>query len=353
LDNRNKRLTLLTQDFFPNRGGLQEYLFEVAQRLGETIEVSVLTPVDGPLPPGCRFRRVVASSLNPFHLWRHLRRLSPDVLLLGHARLKMFLAGQLWGGYATVTYGNDFIAAQKRWHRPLFNALMRRSSPLMVNSNAMGERLQALGMQHPVVVLPGANPDRLAPAESPPPDPVLLTVSRLVSRKGIDTVLLSLPALLEEFPNLCYQIGGKGPERESLEALANDLGVARAVRFLGFVPDEALPDLYRSASVFVMPTREEVEASSVEGFGIVYLEASASGLPVVAASSGGAVEAVRDGQTGLLVPPDDPARLAEALGTLLREPELCRRLGRNGRRWVETEMNWDRAAREIREALFG
>ena len=114
--NRRPRLTILTQDFFPNRGGLQEYLFEVAQRLGESMDVSILTPVAGPLPPGPRFQRVVASSLNPIHLWRHLRHLSPDVLLLGHARLRMFLAGRLWGSYATVTYGNDFIAAQKRWH---------------------------------------------------------------------------------------------------------------------------------------------------------------------------------------------------------------------------------------------
>ncbi|HJS29264.1 MAG TPA: glycosyltransferase family 4 protein, partial [Anaerolineales bacterium] len=287
-----------------------------------------------------------------FYLWRQIRRLSPDVLLLGHARLRMFLAGQLWGSYATLTHGNDFLAAQRRWHRPLFNALMRRSRPLMTNSEAMGERLQALGMQPPVVVLPGANPDRLAPAGSPPLVPSLLTVSRLVSRKGIDTVLHALPALLEEFPGLRYCIGGQGSERDSLEALARQLGVREAVDFLGFVPEEALPDLYRSASIFVMPTREEVEEASVEGFGIVYLEASASGLPVVAASSGGAVEAVRHGETGLLIPPDDPAQLREALGRLLRDPELRHRMGRNGRRWVEEEMNWDRAARQLMETLF-
>ena len=352
MKNRRPRLTLLTQDFFPNRGGLQEYLFEVAQRLSETVDVTVLTPVRGALPPGSRFERVVASSLDPLYLWRQIRRHSPNVLLLGHARLRMFLAGQMWGSYATLTYGNDFLAAQRRWHRPLFNLLMSRSRPLMTNSNAMGERLQALGMQPPIVVLPGANPDRLAPAGAPPTEPTLLTVSRLVSRKGIDTVMHALPALLEEFPALQYQIGGLGPERENLEALARQLGVREAVKFLGFVPDEALPDLYRSASIFVMPTREEVEAASVEGFGIVYLEASASGLPVVAASSGGAVEAVRHGETGLLVPPDEPQQLSEALGRLLRDPGLCQRLGHNGRRWVEEEMNWDRAARQLKEALF-
>jgi phosphatidylinositol alpha-1,6-mannosyltransferase len=229
---------------------------------------------------------------------------------------------------------------------------MRRSSPLLANSNAMAERLQALGMYSPLVVFPGANPDRFAPAGTPPPEPVLLTVSRLVSRKGIDTVLCALPALLEEFPALRYRVGGQGPDRENLEALARQLGVSEAVEFLGFIRDDELPELYRSASIFVMPAREEVEAPSVEGFGIVYLEASASGLPVVAASSGGAVEAVRHGETGLLIPPDDPAQLNEALGRLLRDPELRRRMGQNGRRWVEEEMNWDRAARQLREALF-
>lgn len=127
--------------------------------------------------------------------------------------------------------------------------------------------------------------------------------------------------------------------------------MASATTFHGLVPDEELPDLYRKTHIFVMPTREEQEAASVEGFGIVYLEASASGLPVVAGHSGGAVEAVRHGETGFLVPPDDVGALSETLHRLLDDAELRRRLGENGRRWVEDEMNWDRAARQLADLL--
>ena len=96
-----------------------------------------------------------------------------------------------------------------------------------------------------------------------------------------------------------------------------------------------------------MPSRADYHAGSVEGFGIVYLEASASGLPVVAASSGGAAEAVLENETGLLVPPDDPQTLAHALLRLLNDPALRQRMGRAGRRWVENEMNWDRVGRQF------
>ena len=113
------------------------------------------------------------------------------------------------------------------------------------------------------------------------------------------------------------------------------------------VSDSELPDIYRRASVFVLPSRADYHAGSVEGFGIVYLEAGASGLPVVAAKSGGAAEAVVENETGLLVPPDDPPALTVALSRLLSDPEMRQRFGRAGRRWVESEMNWDRAGRQF------
>jgi phosphatidylinositol alpha-1,6-mannosyltransferase len=102
-----------------------------------------------------------------------------------------------------------------------------------------------------------------------------------------------------------------------------------------------------------MPAREEPETASIEGFGIVYLEASASGLPVVAGRSGGVAEAVREGETGLLVSPDDPVTLARALLLLLNDADLRNRMGNAGRRWVEEEMNWDRASRQFAEVVAG
>lgn len=344
-------LVIPTLDFLPNRGGQQEYLFELAQRLSEAYQVTILTPVDGLLPDESRFSRVVLPSTNPIRLWQAVRALRPDILLLGHAHPRLLFAGWLWGQYGMFTFGNDFLAAQRRWHKPFFNALLRRSQPLVAITHAMGARLRNLGMPAPAIVLPGTNPARFAPAPVPPSTPTLLTLSRLVPRKGIDTVLRTLPALLQIFPTLHYKIGGQGPDRERLQALATALGVADAVEFLGFVPDEKLPALYRNATIFVMPSREEQDVGSVEGFGIVFLEANASGIPVVASNSGGIVEAVKDGETGLLVPPDDSEALTQAIRELLSNPERCRSMGQAGRAWVENEMNWDRAGRELSEVL--
>ena len=176
---------------------------------------------------------------------------------------------------------------------------------------------------------------------------MLLSVARLVPRKGIDTVLQALPQLLVQSPDLQYWIVGNGPTRASLGQQAQELGLMHAVRFMDEVSDSDLPDIYRRATIFVMPARADYHAGSVEGFGIVYLEASASGLPVVAANSGGAAEAVIENETGLLVPSDDPPALTQALLRLLDDPALRQQMGRAGRLWVEREMNWDRVGREF------
>ncbi|MBI4543702.1 MAG: glycosyltransferase family 4 protein, partial [Gemmatimonadetes bacterium] len=118
------------------------------------------------------------------------------------------------------------------------------------------------------------------------------------------------------------------------------------VRFLGEIEDERLPGVYAAADIFVMAARDERDRDEVEGFGIVFCEANAAALPVVAGASGGVPDAVRDGETGLLVPPQDAAALADAVRRLLLDAGLRRRLGQGGREWVERYYNWDRAAVE-------
>lgn len=348
-------LAILTFDFLPVVGGVQTYLYEIARRLGETYRVAVVTPDPGTLPDGVRLKQVLPPGESVLGYWRVLPQLQPQRVLVGHAHPRLLLAAALYdrNGYATLTHGNDYLAAQSRWHSRLFNRLLAASQPLITNSGANAARLASLGIATPEIVYPGTDPNVFTPRASEPPlPPVLLTVARLVPRKGIDTVLQALSILCQAFPDLEYRVVGQGPDRKRLEALARQYEVDQNVRFLGQVPAAKLPDTYRSAHVFVMPTRHEPGAASIEGFGIVYLEASASGLPVVAAPSGGAAEAVRDGETGLLIPPDDPLALADALGRLLRDAELRRRLGQAGRRWVETEMNWDRAAQQLEQLLM-
>lgn len=342
-------------DFLPETGGVQIYLYEILNRLGKAHEIIVVTPVVGELPPSSAISKITLNQNNTISYWRMARQLRPERILVGHAHPRLLLAARLClpQDYATVTYGNDFLAAQRRWHRPIFNYLLAKSDPLITITNANAKRLRNLGLPKAIVVYPGTDPQRFVPPATVKEStaPTLLTVSRVVPRKGIDLVIKSLPALLEEWPGLQYVVIGDGPDRERLQNLTQQFDVVGTVRFLGRVSEAQLRQQYHQADVFVMPSREIVESGSVEGFGIVYLEAGACGLPVVAGRSGGAVEAVRDGETGFLVPPDDADALSETLQRLLADADLRRRLGENGRAWVESEMNWDRAAQEMAQAL--
>ncbi len=177
----------------------------------------------------------------------------------------------------------------------------------------------------------------------------LLTVARIEPHKGVDTVLQALPAILARAPDVHYAVAGAGAaaERAKLERLAEQLGVAGRVQFLGEVSERDLPALYGLATVYVGASRR-AERIGVEGFGISLVEASACGLPVVAGNSGGVPDAVRDGETGFLVPPEDPAAFSDAICRLLADDELARRVGAAGRRAVETYYNWDRVVRDLR-----
>jgi phosphatidyl-myo-inositol dimannoside synthase len=177
--------------------------------------------------------------------------------------------------------------------------------------------------------------------------PFVLTVARLDYHKGIDTVIRALPAVRAAYPTTRYVVAGIGAYGPYLERLVADLGLGDAVRFLGFVPDDELPALYNLASLFVMASRRH--ELLVEGFGISLLEASATGLAVIGGRTGGVPEAVRDGETGMLVNPDDSDAVAEGIKRLLGNKELRSQMGAAGRRAVESYYNWDRVARDFME----
>ncbi|WP_431979738.1 glycosyltransferase family 4 protein [Streptomyces qinglanensis] len=181
--------------------------------------------------------------------------------------------------------------------------------------------------------------------------PVVVCVSRLVRRKGQDTLVEAMPRVLEAVPDAVLLIVGGGPYRTGLERLAASRGLTDAVRFTGPVAWEELPAHYGAGDVFAMPCRTRRGGLDVEGLGIVYLEASATGLPVVAGDSGGAPDAVLDGETGHVVPGGSPARTADRLIGLLRDPALRTRMGTRGRQWVEERWRWDLLAERLRELL--
>ncbi|MBA2389165.1 MAG: glycosyltransferase family 4 protein [Geodermatophilaceae bacterium] len=184
--------------------------------------------------------------------------------------------------------------------------------------------------------------------------PTVVCVSRLVRRKGQDALITALPLLRKTVPDVALLLVGAGPDRARLQRLAERSGVAAAVRFCGAVPWTELPSYYAAGDVFAMPCRTRRGGLDVEGLGMVYLEASALGLPVVAGNSGGAPEAVQDGRTGYVVhDPQSAPAIARRLLPLLTDPGLAARLGAAGRDWVEREWRWDLLADRLAGLLSG
>ncbi|WP_025617224.1 glycosyltransferase family 4 protein [Salinispora cortesiana] len=181
--------------------------------------------------------------------------------------------------------------------------------------------------------------------------PVVVCVSRLVPRKGQDALIRALPEIRRRVPDAALLIVGGGPYRNGLGKLARQVGVERDVVFTGTVPAAELPAHYAAGDVYAMPCRTRNRGLDVEGLGIVYLEASATGLPVVAGDSGGAPDAVRDGETGFVVRGRDVAQLADRVATLLADRDLARQFGAAGRAWVEREWRWETQAARMTALL--
>lgn len=183
--------------------------------------------------------------------------------------------------------------------------------------------------------------------------PVVVVVSRLMPRKGQDTLIRALPLIHKQVPDAALLIVGGGPYRSRLETLVTQTGVPDSVVLTGGVPWEALPAHYAAGDVFAMPCRTRNRGWDVEGLGIVYLEAGAVGLPVIAGDSGGAPDAVLDGQTGYVVNGRDLGQVADRVSELLLDEDLAQRMGQRGRAWVEQQWSWPIVSRRLTDLLDG
>jgi len=170
---------------------------------------------------------------------------------------------------------------------------------------------------------------------------VIISVGRLVHRKGQDRLIAALPAIKVAVPNVHLVLVGVGPYQDHLEKLASKLNVVDCVTFIGRINYAELPKYICLGDIFAMPSRSRFFGLEVEGLGIVYLEASACGLPVVGGKSGGAPDAVLIGETGLVVDGTKPAEIAGACIELLNNPELCALMGAAGRAWIIENWRWD------------
>jgi phosphatidylinositol alpha-1,6-mannosyltransferase len=266
---------------------------------------------------------------------------------------------RVYGGppYVCWTHGEELAYARtSRELTLLLSKVHRGAAGFIANSHNTRRMLEAIGVaEHRIQVIhPGVDPERFGPSAAssdlrrrlaPAGGLVLLSVGRLQRRKGHDAVLRALLRLGGSADAMRYVIVGDGDERPRLQQLAADLGIQQHVTFVGEVSDSELPSYYGAADLFVHPNRDD--RGDIEGFGIVFLEAAAAGLPVIGGNSGGVPEALEDGVTGFLVDERDPWELVRKIRLLAESEDLRRRLGDAGRARVVREFTWDRAAARL------
>jgi rhamnosyl/mannosyltransferase len=269
-----------------------------------------------------------------------LARLQPDVVHV-HSPYPLgeLSAWLLTQARLIITHHSD-VVRQKGWlrlYRPLLREVLRQADRVIATSPRYIETSPWLRpVQDKCVVVPlGVDPRRFSPASTPfEGPPTLLFVGRLRYYKGLGTLLRALPDLAE----INLKVAGSGPMRDGWEALAAELDVAQRVDFMGRVDDAHLPALYHQAHAFILPSNARAEA-----FGMVLLEAMASGLPCITTELGtGTSWIVQHGITGLVVPPQQPLALGEAIQRLLSDPALRTQMGRAGRARVEAEFTQER-----------
>ncbi|MCH2419518.1 MAG: glycosyltransferase family 4 protein [Acidimicrobiales bacterium] len=369
-----RRHLLVTNDFPPKVGGIQSYLWELWRRLPAADIAVHTTPHAEALAFDSEQAFVVTRSREPVLLptptvVRRVRNLAErqgaelvvwdPALPVGHA------ARRVGRPYAVVLHGSEVtVPGRLPMARSILARVLRGASLVICAGNyPAAEAERAAGCTLPTVVVPpGVDTDRFRPLDEaerasvrrelglPVDAPLVVSVSRLVPRKGMDTLIRSAARLGRTEPDLVVAIAGSGRDRRRLEGLVASTGAP--VRLLGRVPEELLPGLYGAGDVFAMLCRSRWGGLEQEGFGIVFLEAAAAGVPQVAGESGGAAEAVAHERTGLVMGrPDAVEQVARTLSDLLGDRERRTEMGREARRRAEVEFSYDVLARRLRAGI--
>jgi phosphatidylinositol alpha-1,6-mannosyltransferase len=365
---------LVTNDFPPKVGGIQSYLWELWRRLPPDRFAVLTTPheraagFDAEQP--FRVERAIAPVLFPHPgLARRVDAIADELgasLVVLDPALPLGLLGpRLRLPYAVVVHGAEVsVPGRLPGSRQLLARVLGGAAHVIAAGQWVGDQAAAVvGRPLPTTVVPpGVDvarftplaPDDRAKARAalglPVEGRLLVSVSRLVPRKGMDTLVAAAARLGETRPDLTVAIAGGGRDRERLARLVARSGAP--VRLLGRVEDAVLPELHGAADLFAMLCRSRWGGLEQEGFGIVFLEAAACGVPQVAGNSGGAGEAVADGETGFVIDsPHDTWTAATVLGKVLDDPELRAAQGQASRQRVEAQFSYDVLAARLDAAL--
>jgi phosphatidyl-myo-inositol dimannoside synthase len=373
-----RRTLIVTNDFPPRQGGIQSFVHELALRLDPGMLTVYAPKWDGD---------AAFDAAAPFEVVRHptslmiggpsVRRRAAELVRLRGAEVVVFGAAAPLGLITPVlrkagarkaiaiTHGHEAGWAALPVARDLLRQIGERTDTMTYLGEYFRLRLAGaltpqaaarLTRLHPGVDAAAFRPDLAARAAIRTryglgTRPVVVCVSRLVPRKGQDTLLRAWPQVIRQVPDAALLIVGGGSYAKNLHQQSQRLRLTPSVHFTGPVPQAELPAHYAAGDVFSMPCRTRRGGLDVEGLGIVYLEASAAGLPVVGGDSGGAPDAILDGETGYVVGGRDVAAVTDRLVTLLTDQAAAKAMGDKGREWVERDWNWDLTASRLRALI--
>ncbi|EFK11537.1 glycosyltransferase, group 1 family protein [delta proteobacterium NaphS2] len=379
-----RKVLFISSNFPPVQGGIAHYIYEIVRNLSRERVIVVALPTLGferfdcgqtftikrlNVPATWNSLSLQFKFLFPFYLWKIIFEKSASIIICDTAHhtlmLPAWLMNKLRGvPYGVFVHGSDLLKQQKRatLYRRLFNKILIKADLVFVNSKMTAKFVQDVGVKpsrlnvihppidaekYPIKITSKSLREKFELTGNK----LILSVGRLVERKGFDTVIKSLPQILKAVPDAHYLIVGSGPYRGKLEKLARELALDKYVTFAGYVSDQELPSFYSACDLFVMVSRQLFSQGDIEGFGIVYLEANLLCKPVVAGRSGGVADAVLHEKTGLLVDPESPGEVAEAIVRLIHEPKLAKQLGVTGRERVLVDFSSKAAAQKVLDKL--
>jgi len=370
-----KKTLLITIDFPPQTGGVANYLSNFSQNLpADKIVVLANKTEHSQHFDGQQKYKIIREKLLFTYFWPQWLKASKIIkniiaqekteqIIISHVLPMGYIALILNLPFIVILHGYDIVLAkQSSWKKYWLKKILSKSKHIIVNSHFTENQVLELGIDQEKTTIvypcPNISPKFLNETEKQIilhdlnlfHKKILLSVGRLVNRKGFDLVIKSLPEVIKKIPNLIYLIVGNGPERKNLEELTEKLRVADHVTFLEDIKDSNLPCYYDLANIFIMPTRT-IENADVEGFGIVYLEANLFGKPVIAAKTGGVQDAVIDGQTGILVSPENVQEITQVILRLFNDPNLMSKLGTQGKNRVLQEFQWPIQTAKIKDLL--
>lgn len=362
------RLLVITNDFPPNPGGIENYVYSLVRRWppGEVLVVTRAMPGSDEFDAGQDFeilREPVDTLLPKPALARRLGRLVAargiDVVHFPSALPLGLMGSGLGRPYALSVHGGEFVLASRMpGVRSALKAVCRSAATVMPESS-FAEKLVTglLGTGIPLTrVTCGVDAARYGPGLVQPVDlgvegPVVVSVSRLVARKGPRTLIAGLPRVLRSHPDAHLLVVGGGPDLPYLQKMVGDRSLAGSATLAGAQPWDRIPSYLASAEIFALPTRARFLGTETEGLPLVYVEAAAAGLPLIGGDVGGVGDAVRPGQTGILVDGRSAEQTADAIVRLLDSPDEARRLGAAARQMAEREFSWDAVYARYRDAL--